>query len=152
MPNQAATTLAGILAPVLKENAFKKTRLVWRREREQSIQVVEVQQSRYGDLAFINLGVYFREFGANVAPAITDCHVRERLNAIVPAPLRESELMNFMNEVTLEERRQELPVLMRDYGLAWLDENPTLQAAKERMRRTGKRPLIHDDAWPYFSS
>jgi hypothetical protein len=152
MPDKAASTIAHIIAPTLKEAGFRKNELTWRREREPSIQIVEVQPSRLGDLAYINLGVYFRELGANTAPDITECHVRARLNGVVPAPQRQTALMSFMNEVTLQERQAEVPVLMRDYGIAWLDENQTMQAARDRMRRTGRRPMIHDDALSFFTS
>lgn len=94
MPNEAARTIAEIIASTLKDAGFTKKKLTWRRERAQSIQVVEVQSSRFGELAFINLGVYFRELGASAAPDLVECHVRMRLNgrAIAAATDRPAEL------------------------------------------------------------
>lgn len=150
MPNQAAPMIADILAPVLAQAGFKKSKLTWRRDGRASIHLVNVQASRFGDLAYINLGVYFREYGSLSVPALPDCHVYERLNAIVPAPQRENELLSFMNKVTLEERRTELPVLLREYGLRWLDENDTVDATRARML-TRKWPMINDAVYPLLT-
>ena len=73
------------VAPLLKAGHFKKTGATWRREQEESSAVFNVQKSPWGGgVYYVNLGVYFRALGTEVAPTENRCHVQRRLDVDEP--------------------------------------------------------------------
>lgn len=81
-----AESFKAAVAPLLKSRHFKKSGATWRREQEESIAVFNVQKSSWGGgVYYVNLGVYFRAIGTELAPTENRCHVQRRLDVDEPA-------------------------------------------------------------------
>jgi hypothetical protein len=74
------------LAPLLKEQGFKKERLNWRKDLGPSTAVLNIQVSPWGDRSYyVNVGVYLKVLGAEVRPTHNRCHIQQRLPVEAPA-------------------------------------------------------------------
>jgi hypothetical protein len=74
-------TFCSAIAPLLKEQGFKKQRLNWRKDLGASIGVLNVQISPWGDRSYnVNVGVYLKALGEESSPPHNRCHVQERLS------------------------------------------------------------------------
>jgi hypothetical protein len=72
--------------PLLKAAGFSKSNSTWRKEQGESVAVLNLQKSRWGDGAFyLNIGVYFYALGSEVSPTENRCHVQLRLEPL-PEP------------------------------------------------------------------
>lgn len=106
------------VTPILKSHGFKKTRNTWRKKQVESIAVLNVQKSAWGDGAYyINLGVYFSELGNDVEPTEYSCHVRVRLEVKEP-------------EMVVSE------------AMEWFDARETLNAASQLAESDSKKGLV----------
>lgn len=130
MPLHAASETARILAPVLRESGFIRRGRNWYRYGGDSILLVNVQQSRLPTVAYVNLGVYYYQYGMVERPKIVDCHVDTRLNSLVSNPLREMELLDLMKDIPSESRRSELRHMVRTYALPWLERMAAIDSAR----------------------
>lgn len=73
------------LAPILKSLGFKKQRLNWRKDLGQSIAVLNVQISSWGDRSYyVNVGIYLKAMGTEECPPHNRCHVQGRLSVESP--------------------------------------------------------------------
>jgi Domain of unknown function (DUF4304) len=59
MASNAASQIARVLDPVLKEGGYRRRGLNWYRYGVDSVLLVNVQRARYTSGAYINLGVYY---------------------------------------------------------------------------------------------
>ncbi len=68
---------------LLKKMGYKKRNTTWVKKVDEEIFiVVNIQGSQFDKSDFyINLGVYIRPLGNKEMPAISDCHLSERINA-----------------------------------------------------------------------
>ncbi|TAG82945.1 MAG: DUF4304 domain-containing protein, partial [Burkholderiales bacterium] len=68
--------LESSISPTLKTQGFRKKARTWWRDREETIQVLNIQKNPWGSGGlYINLGVYIRELGQDSSPAAHKCHV-----------------------------------------------------------------------------
>jgi hypothetical protein len=105
------------ITPHLKAMSFKKKARSWWRATEDSIQVVNIQKSSFGPQVYINLGIYIRSLGPELTPPEYRCHIRTRLERVVP-----EELTQAVTSATSEGPPSE--DLMRSiltHGTAWLE-------------------------------
>jgi hypothetical protein len=66
---------AEALAPLLKDLGFKKQRFNWRKDLDESIAVLNVQISSWGDRSYyVNVGIYLKALGEEVSPPHNRCH------------------------------------------------------------------------------
>jgi hypothetical protein len=66
--------------PLLKSQDFKRSNSTWRKIRDESIAVFNVQKSSWGGgVYYVNVGVYFCVLGDDLSPTENKCHVRLRL-------------------------------------------------------------------------
>ena len=92
--------------PLLKAHGFKRNGATWRREQDESIAVFNVQKSGWGGGVFyINVGVYFRAIGPEVAPTENRCHVRTRLEFGEPSLVQTTAISWFDARATLAQAR-----------------------------------------------
>jgi hypothetical protein len=81
-----ADSFIQIIAPLLKEKGFKKSKATWRRNQSESIAVLNVQKSPWDKERFyVNAGVYFSALGTLPAPTENQCHVQRRLDIDEPS-------------------------------------------------------------------
>ena len=124
--------LAQLLTTVLQDNGFVRRRRNWYRYEDESILLVNLQSSQYGPRAYINLGVYYRRYGALNTPAVTQCHILTRLSRLVgvPGAMREAELLDLGNDISDETRGDELREMIRAFGIPWLEGLAQFSAAR----------------------
>jgi hypothetical protein len=104
--------------PLLKTHGFKRNGATWRREQDESIAVFNVQKSGWGDGVFyINIGVYFRAIGPEVAPPENRCHVRTRLQVGEPS-------------------------IVETIAISWFDARATLAQASALSEQDSKHGLV----------
>jgi Domain of unknown function (DUF4304) len=72
--------LESAIAPELKARGFKKKGRTWWRDGDVVIQVLNLQQSPFGDQLYVNLGVYLKRLGSEAMPAVNRCHIGVRLD------------------------------------------------------------------------
>ncbi len=129
------------LRPVMKQLGFAKSGRNWRRRRDSSVQVVNVQASYYNTdesgTFTVNLGVYFPavdeivgERPAESAPSEASCDFRKRIGRLMPAG------RDYWWEVRpgapLLEISDEVVEAVTTLGLPWLDAHSSLEVLLAR--------------------
>lgn len=71
--------------PILRSQRFSRTGKTWRRDQGESVAVLSVQKSPWGDgMYYVNVGMYFRAFGGDRLPTANKCHVQTRIDVAAP--------------------------------------------------------------------
>ena len=105
------------IAPKLRALGFSKKARTWRRAAGDSIQVVNVQKSPYGEQIYVNLGLYIRALGDEPSPPENRCHIQARLERVVP-----EHLYTAVTSATAEsEPSAALLEALLVHGVQWLD-------------------------------
>ncbi len=76
--------LESVIAPRLKSLGFRKKARTWWRDRDETIQVVNLQKSPYSERLHVNLGIYVRVLGTDTSPSERHCQIRARLETVAP--------------------------------------------------------------------
>ena len=108
--------IEALVAPALKAAGYKKKARTWWRTTADSVQVVNLQKSPYGEQVYVNLGLYVRALGTEEFPPENRCHIQARLERVVPAELHQS--VAAVNSVS---RPTESFVRAIAVGLSWLE-------------------------------
>ena len=130
-------SLEGAFAPALKVLGFKKRGGTWHRNQGDWIQVINIQGSQWSRTFYINLGVYLPELGMKESPAEYDCHIRERLNQLVPDNARLVQLLDLHSKTFIEVEGSELVSLVVEYGIPWLDRCSDKAGFLEEAQKSG---------------
>jgi len=123
--------LQAALSTSLKADGFRKSGATWRKHFVESIGVLNIQGSQWGPSFYINLGVYFRPLGKSEAPNEYDCHIRCRLDDLVPNRHRLVEILDFDQDLDLSVRARELEVAVLQHGIPWLERCSTTAGAAD---------------------
>lgn len=75
--------LEAAIAPGLKAAGFSRKARTWWRRAGETIHVVNLQKSAFGERLYVNLGVYVTVLGPEASPPHNRCHVQVRLERIV---------------------------------------------------------------------
>ena len=130
MSLHAASEATRILDATLRASGFIRSGHNWYRYSRDSILLVNVQQSRLPQVAYVNLGVYYYRYGKLQRPKLVDCHVDTGLNSVVPNPLRVIALLDLTSYISPDIRSEELGDVVRTYALPWLDRMASLESAR----------------------
>ena|SRR5687768_5205063 len=143
---------AAQLAPDLKVRGYKKSGPTWRRAKDDTLQVLNLQKSDFGDSFYLNVGLYLTALGDERRPTEYRCHVRCRAERLMPreeiAEMRG--LLDFTTDVPSERRYQELRELISAFPLAWLDANTTEAALRDTLTGHTKGFTIHVRVWEHL--
>jgi hypothetical protein len=125
--------LEGAAADVLKPLGYRKQRSTWRRAREETILVFNIQKSPWGPEFYLNLGVYLRALGTEQTPPEYRCHLRSRVVGLLddPAPLKAA--LDFHSPLPPEERVQTISAALRSHALPWLEARDSEVKAREAL-------------------
>jgi Domain of unknown function (DUF4304) len=74
--------LESAIAPELKARGFKKKGRTWWRDNDEVVQVLNLQQSPFGEQLYVNLGTYLKRLGSEAMPAVNRCHIGARLERV----------------------------------------------------------------------
>lgn len=88
---------------LLKLQGFKKSNATWRKDFGESIAVLNVQKSQWNDgVYYINVGIYLKTLGKEVAPTQNRCHIGQRLQVEEPESVVSAALGWFSSRSTLD--------------------------------------------------
>lgn len=139
MPSPENKQLQGWLAPKLKEAHFRKVGATWRRTTDESIVLLNIQGSQWSRSFYINLGAYYRALGDLDRPPEYLCHVRARLEQLVPDQGRLAALLDFEKHLMERDRAFELLDLVVGYALPWLDSVATVAGGRAYLQADPRR-------------
>ena len=131
--------LESSISPPLKAQGFRKKSRTWWRTTEETIQVLNLQKSPFGERLYINLGVYVRQLGKESNPAQHNCHVHTRLEQVAAE--------EYWNCIVSAESEPvpppELVAAILTDGIEWLDQVSTIQGIRSYLRAGGsKRGMV----------
>lgn len=66
--------------PLLKKDGFKKVGCSWYRQKNNFVQVFNIQASQFGEEFYVNVAIGFPELISTETPAEHKCQVRSRIN------------------------------------------------------------------------
>ena len=141
MASEERKTLENWLKPLLKDFGFNKKGPTWHRDSSLAIQVLNIQGSQWSKSFYINLGVFYKEFGEKEKPNEYECHVRERLCALVDDLENCNCLLDFENTLLAEDRKNQLTNLISLSAISWLGKCSSPEGAKEYLLNLQRRSL-----------
>ena len=109
--------LEAAIAPQLKSAGFAKKARTWWRRTGETIHVLNLQKSSFGERLYVNLGVYLTALGAESSPPHNRCHVQARLECVAD-PAREAAIASAESDKTPAPALVEAVVAD---GVAWFD-------------------------------
>ncbi|PTT89210.1 hypothetical protein DBR42_08310 [Pelomonas sp. HMWF004] len=140
------------IASPLKVLGFRKKSRTWWRTTEDTICVLNLQKSPFGERLYVNLGVYLRVLGSDLNPPENQCHVRVRLERIASDQCW-NEIASA--EATIDPSEGLVAAILGD-GVSWLNQVSTLDGIASFIRTggasmglvmtTAKRAVGCDDA------
>lgn len=126
--------IADSLGPVLKAAGFKKKRAdTWCRQDVDVISVLNLQKSNYSRQYYINVALWLKALGEAKAPMEHKCHIRFRLERLMPIDEREVTRLLNLEDVTMadEERSAQISSLIERHVIPFFLANGTLAAVKD---------------------
>jgi Domain of unknown function (DUF4304) len=121
----------------LKILDFKKKSNTWYLHRDETVLLVNLQKSQYGDQFYINCAVLVRALSNLEFPKEYACHIRFRLDSDeVGAPKKRIELLLDLENDSISdaERKAELEKLIANHALPFLNQCSTLNEIAEMVR------------------
>lgn len=131
MPSDLNKHLQTAIAPTLKVRGFSKSGATWRRIHPDAIALLNLQGSQWSPSFYVNLGIYFRPLGTNERPLEYNCHIRTRLDELVPDRARLAQLLDFDQPIPEPERFAEVAQAVSEYAVPWLDHVSSIAGARE---------------------
>jgi hypothetical protein len=121
MPSPENKLLQIWFAPILKSTGFKKTGATWHRLKPPFTHVFNIQGSQWSRYFYFNLGIYITDLGTLERPSEADCHIRERLDGIVPDRKRFIQISDLEQNIPEQQRQSELQAIISSFAIPWLD-------------------------------
>ena len=114
-----------------RASGFVKKSGSWYRRSAETIVVLNLQKSQYGPQYYVNAALWLLPLGEEQFPKEHKCHVRTRLDNLVPRDRerRVAELFDLEAEMEEGARRDELTTLLRSI-LPMLDASATLEGLR----------------------
>jgi Domain of unknown function (DUF4304) len=121
----------------------------WFRRGPETIVVLNLQKSDYGDRYFVNVALWLLPLGPASAPKENVCHIRSRLSQLVPREMEEqvNELFDLNIPIDAASRRERLIVVLRENLLPLIDNGSTLEGLRSaRCQHLIERSLVTEPA------
>ena len=116
---------------VLKEHGFRRKSSTWSREEEESILVVNLQRSLWGEVYYVNLAVWLKALGKLRQPKEYLCHIRKRLEgAKFEQALNCDDL-----SISQDARRSTIAKAIKARGLPFLEKCATIKSLRAMLKR-----------------
>ncbi len=115
-----------------KASGYSKESGSWYRRRAETIVVLNLQKSQYALRYYVNVALWLLALGQSEAPKEHHCHVRTRLDDLVPPAMegRLTELLDLESLIDEETRREELLALLREHLLPLMEASSTLEGLR----------------------
>jgi len=139
------------LKPLMNELGYKTRGPTWHRYTSNVIQVLNIQGSQWSKDFHVNLGVYFREIGTEDKPGEIDCHIRQRLCAVVDDRQSYNRTLSFDSGIDLVERVRELRRLVSEFAIPWLEKCSGIEGARNYLLHEEKSAFpVLEVTWEYL--
>ncbi|WP_437923837.1 DUF4304 domain-containing protein [Sorangium sp. So ce291] len=115
----------------LMEAQFLRKSGIWYRDTEETVLVVDVQHSNFGQQYYINLGIFVKGLSqkpTRLPPKENECHVRLRLESLMPEAEEQVRqvLLDLENEsIGFFERKQRILELVASVAVPFLSQCST---------------------------
>lgn len=122
--SQAENPVREVLASVLKEGGFTRRSNSWYWSGDETILVVNLQKSAFGEQYYINLAVWLKRLGDVQFPRENHCHLRLRVDSLSDegAGTWDKELLNLKNEsIAPDVRKERIAGLVRSAVLPFFE-------------------------------
>ncbi|MGK3960550.1 DUF4304 domain-containing protein [Sorangium sp. So ce118] len=110
----------------LRDVHFLRKSGIWYRETEETVLVVDVQHSNFGQQYYINLGIFVKGLSqkpTRLPPKENECHIRLRLESLMPEAEEQVRqvILNLENEsIELIDRQQRILELVASVAVPFL--------------------------------
>ena len=131
-------TIEKRLARLLKEANYKKQKRTWRKRKESSILVVNLQCSAWGSQHYINLGIYYTALGHLENPYEYDCHMRLRMGNLPSVDKGFLQALLENDSISENERCHQLEELLQKHTIPFLEK----YAKMERLKQLHKKGYL----------
>ncbi len=136
MTGKINNPIADALGEILSKTGFKKKSDTWLYEAKDTITVINLQKSQYGQQYYVNAAIWVKALGQNKAPKENQCHIRFRLSSIVPEEQQSilSAILDLEKPISDEsERSSVLSAIFEKYGLPLLNKCMSLDGLKKAL-------------------
>ncbi|MFN0193671.1 MAG: DUF4304 domain-containing protein [Aestuariivirga sp.] len=144
-----ALMLAETFHPVLKSAGYRRSAQHWHKMDSKVVQVVNVQQSRWGNWAYVNCGLYLRRSKGVDKPKEYECDVRFRLEQVTPGKLGDlvhGKLHDLLSENPKEPNNadaESIAEALVNYGLPFLAKFESIEKIDIlAASSTGSEPMV----------
>lgn len=128
------------ISPLMKKTGFKKKGIRWFYETSETILILELQKSYFGELYYINLSIYFKEFEPIVPSLAYAEHLGIRLYEFLTND--ESKYKKYLDmeeySMTYEEKIGWITNLISERAIPMLMLFKTLEKSKEVLKNYEK--------------
>ena len=131
MPSPENKFLQSVLKPIFKDVGYKKKGPTWHFIDDDFVRVFNLQGSQWSTSFYLNLGIYVRSLGPLERPNEYDCHLRERVDAIVPDSIDVHDIIDFTNDIEESVRIEQLTKITKEYVLPWLESKSNFEGFRK---------------------
>jgi hypothetical protein len=133
----------------LKDAQFQRKSSTWYRDLEETVLVVDLQKSNFGQQYYVNLGVMVKGLpanhgGGNLPPKENQCHIRVRIEALKPE--EEDQLKGMLNledgSIGVVERQERIAGAIKHVALPFLNQCSTRAGIRDADRRGQLGPAL----------
>jgi Domain of unknown function (DUF4304) len=112
-----------------KSAGFVKKSGSWYLRTPETVVVLNLQKSQYAVRYYVNVAIWLQALGHADAPKENHCHVRTRLDDLVPTEVepRLTQLLDITTSISEQQRREELLAVLNDHLLPLLRASATLK-------------------------
>ena len=126
-----------IVTENLEGHGFKAKTGNWYLEKDETVLVVNLQKSQYGQQYYLNFGVSLKQLNAERFPKEQFCHIRYRLASLIPDSLRLKydatfDLERFPDSDDV--KKSDINSFLDNYGLPLLFRCATVNGIADAMR------------------
>jgi hypothetical protein len=116
------------------EASFSKKGSAWYSRRAETILRLSPQKSQYGDLYYLNVGVYFLSFGEKAFPQEVECQLRARIEDFASDWDEAKILASFLDfDVPCMDREAVLSDLIRTRVVPFLESASSLDGLRQQL-------------------
>lgn len=108
---------------VLVGHGFKRKKKTWHCAKDETILLVDLQKSDWGDEYYVNLGVLMRALSDNPQPKINECHISERLDNLSEQDVEPANIPSSLKRMLKAADRPLDMSMLSEKDLDWLQRN-----------------------------
>lgn len=121
---------------VLRDEGFMKKSRSWHKLCDETVFLVDLQKSNWGEQYYVNLGVLLRGLRDIPRPKLLECHVRDRLESLTASNVELCKALDLEDKsITDKERADLIKRIIKESGLPFLKRWDSVEKFRERILR-----------------